>query len=287
MSRGKYGCLVAAAICLAIIPSYLCETETVTVKFQQTDPPVELICKGESLESNKLTWKLNGTDIKTRKDWTKEFTIYENNTLRLLKVEPNTVGVGPYSCCNESTGIEILSFNMKVLPHINKFDKPRNVIEGDPLSLECKAWGIPEPVVTWYRNGTEIVAQGSGGKITLKKNTESGGSATIKFPPLENTTLRIEKMEYEEGGNYTCVATSEIGVANATVLVQIKDKYAALWPFLGICVEVAVLCTIILIYEKRRAKRIEEEEREEEAAHLNANNDTKAPLPGDDVRQRK
>jgi len=76
-------------------------------------------------------------------------------------------------------------------------------------------------------------------------------------------------------------------VANATVLVQVKDKYAALWPFLGICVEVAVLCTIILIYEKRRAKRIEEEERQEEAAHLNANNDTKAPLAGDDVRQRK
>jgi len=73
---------------------------------------------------------------------------------------------------------------------------------------------------------------------------------------------------------------------NATVVVQVKDKYAALWPFLGICAEVAILCAIILIYEKRRAKRIEEEERAEEAAHLNANNDTKAPL-SDEVRQRK
>lgn len=33
-----------------------------------------------------------------------------------------------------------------------------------------------------------------------------------------------------------------------------SDKYAALWPFLGICAEVAVLCTIIFIYEKRRQK---------------------------------
>ena len=31
-------------------------------------------------------------------------------------------------------------------------------------------------------------------------------------------------------------------------------KYAALWPFLGICAEVFVLCAIILIYEKRRNK---------------------------------
>jgi len=31
-------------------------------------------------------------------------------------------------------------------------------------------------------------------------------------------------------------------------------KYAALWPFLGICAEVLILCLIILIYEKRRNK---------------------------------
>lgn len=31
-------------------------------------------------------------------------------------------------------------------------------------------------------------------------------------------------------------------------------KLAALWPFLGICAEVLILCIIILIYEKRRNK---------------------------------
>jgi hypothetical protein len=31
-------------------------------------------------------------------------------------------------------------------------------------------------------------------------------------------------------------------------------KYAALWPFLGICTEVVILCIIILIYEKKRDK---------------------------------
>jgi len=29
---------------------------------------------------------------------------------------------------------------------------------------------------------------------------------------------------------------------------------AALWPFLGICLEVIILCTVILIYEKKRNK---------------------------------
>lgn len=31
-------------------------------------------------------------------------------------------------------------------------------------------------------------------------------------------------------------------------------KLAALWPFLGICAEVFILCAIILVYEKRRNK---------------------------------
>jgi len=284
MSRGKYGGLIVAAVCLAAITSCFSEEKIATYKQE-----LDLVC---TTDASKILWKLNGTDITTRKDFAKEFSVLEhNNTLRLLKVEPSTVGVGDYTCTDESTGTEIMSFDIKVLPYVTSFDKARNVIEGDPLSLECKAWGVPAPVITWSRNGTQIVKDESG-KISFKKNPEGSGSSA-RFPSLENATLRIEQMKYEEGGNYTCFATNdvdgfgELNVANATVLVQIKDKYAALWPFLGICVEVAVLCTIILIYEKRRAKRIEEEERQEEAAHLNANNDTKTPLAGEDVRQRK
>lgn len=39
----------------------------------------------------------------------------------------------------------------------------------------------------------------------------------------------------------------------------IAGKYAALWPFLGICAEVFLLCSIILIYEKKRDKTEMEE----------------------------
>jgi len=148
------------------------------------------------------------------------------------------------------------------------------------MKIECKAWGIPAPTIVWFFNGTQVVPEGSDGNIVLSNTTY-----------LENATLGFKQMHEHAGGNYTCYAKSiikgETYESNATLLVTVKDKYAALWPFLGICAEVAVLCTIILIYEKRRAKRIEQEEqRAEEAAHLNPNSDTKAPL-NDDVRQRK
>ena len=50
--------------------------------------------------------------------------------------------------------------------------------------------------------------------------------------------------------------------------LAVSDKLAALWPFLGICAEVTILCIIIFIYEKRRAKKMEEEDAPEEAGHL-------------------
>jgi len=141
-----------------------------------------------------------------------------------------------------------------------------------------------------YRDSTRLEPEGSGNRIVLKNNTGAGDSSNVKFPVIENGTLRIEQMEEQDAGSYACVVTNWIDtkefVVNATVMVQVKDKYAALWPFLGICAEVAILCAIILIYEKRRAKRIEEEERQEEAAHLNANNDTRT-AGADEVRQRK
>jgi hypothetical protein len=274
---------VAGLFILATIPFIqgAQQSEDVTLTYKQ---PYDLICSNAP-DGTTAAWYLNDALVVSKE---KVYEVYPNNTLRILNVEPGVV-TGKYSCkyggANDST-----TFNIRVRAYVMQFDKPKNVIQGDPLSLECKAWGVPEPSVAWFREGVRLVSEGTAGKVTFKNSSGSSDVSTIKFPIIENGTVRIEQMEYKENGTYSCIVTNVIDEqdvsVNATVLVQVKDKYAALWPFLGICAEVAILCTIILIYEKRRAKRIEEEERQEEAAHLNANNDTKPPIT-DDVRQRK
>lgn len=84
--------------------------------------------------------------------------------------------------------------------------------------------------------------------------------------------LKIDEVNMGDRGEYICIGESEDGQRfNMTSAVRIKgtrkhpvarylktfvvlDKYAALWPFLGICAEVFVLCAIIFIYEKKRNK---------------------------------
>lgn len=265
---------------ILIVP-WLCAGNVVQelVSFKQPNP-LDLTCN-LAAKDDTVEWFKDNEPVIAKE---KEYEIYnENNTLRILKIEPKFIGA--FVCKYNNSKAE-MAFNIRVRPFVMQFDKARNVIQGDPLRLDCKAWGIPAPTIAWFREETQLKADGSG-KIQFKP---SGGPSEM-FPAVENGTVRIVEMDYPEEGNYSCIATSNIDgenlVASAYVSVNVKDKYAALWPFLGICVEVAVLCTIILIYERRRAKRIEEEERQEEAAHLNANNEARPGVGGEEVRQRK
>lgn len=73
---------------------------------------------------------------------------------------------------------------------------------------------------------------------------------------IEDAKLIIEHANLTDRGYYICVGTNELmeEPSRAESFARVKDKLAALWPFLGICAEVFVLCAIILIYEKRRNK---------------------------------
>jgi len=132
-------------------------------------------------------------------------------------------------------------------PLVLDFDKSKNLIEGDKLELQCKVKGFPRPIVQWLKNN-QVLNMTEGNRIQL-------GSLN-GFP---NAHLIIKAVEFEDAGDYTCRATSSyfnMSIAK-TLVVRVKDKLAALWPFLGIVGEVVILCAIIFIYERRRNKQAE------------------------------
>ena len=68
-------------------------------------------------------------------------------------------------------------------------------------------------------------------------------------------SFKIENAVKDDRRGYKCVVYNISQPANcseAAFFVRVKDKYAALWPFIGIVAEVVVLCAIIFICERGR-----------------------------------
>lgn len=190
----------------------------------------------------------------------------DSNTL--VVNDPGYSDTGNYTCVFGSENATIV---VQTNVSIEVTEGSKNQVEGDPLTLSCKAFGVPIPVITWFKDDEPLNI--SDPRITLE--------------PLNNVSdakLVIQDLNFDDRAQYTCVASNGISNETMTVLVRVKDKLAALWPFLGICVEVAVLCAIIFIYEKKRVKPdFEESDNDQNPENKNLSDQKE----GQDIRQRK
>lgn len=230
-----------------------------------------LQCKVDSLSSYQpMEWYRDSERIVA--DPAKYEINTNNGTLTVIKSMPEDVG--EYVCVVNLHNDQ--SFNQTVnlfsIPYVHHFEKSKNLVQGDPLVLECEVEGNPMPAIAWFKDNLPLDVTDE--RLTFSPNKDN----------VDNGTLRLENLDFDDRAEYMCVATNRYDSSNSTILVRVKDKLAALWPFLGICAEVAILVIIIFIYERRRSKKLEELDAKEEADHLTNSHSNKG---GDEVRQRK
>ena len=158
-----------------------------------------------------------------------------------------------YVCVRDGKVVKEFSFN--VAPKLFKPEKSsQTVTEGGHVELKCNLLfgsDSSDLAFAWFKNETELVSDDQY-KIT------STGNQTI---------LTVKKVNADDKGNFTCKATNKFGESAETIQLRVKDALAALWPFLAIVAEVLVLCIIILIYEKKCAKKSAHTEEDNEVAH--------------------
>ncbi|CAN8029016.1 unnamed protein product [Ixodes persulcatus] len=255
---------------------------TVFVRMNAVQTNEEIPGKGILLDprSKSLVLQCNSTEnpgldiiwFKDNKRLSADEPRYSQNsdTNTLVINDPTYADTGNYTCAVVDGGDNAtIVVQTNVTIEVSEISK--NQVEGDPLTLSCKAFGVPVPEVTWFKNDEPL----------------NISDPRISLEPLDNVTnakLVIQNLNFDDRAEYTCFATNGISNATMMVLVRVKDKLAALWPFLGICVEVAVLCAIIFIYEKKRVKPdFEESDTDQNPENKNLSDQKE----GQDIRQRK
>lgn len=179
---------------------------------------------------------------KYKEEWDKS-----TSTSSLIITDPKIEDSGLYSTVFEfQNSSYTCDVEFQAAPVVQDFAKSKNIIQEEKLELKCIVKGYPAPIITWL------------------KNNETHNSTVESSSANEHVVrLYIQSVDFEDSGDYTCRVDSSLlkEPHEHTVSVKVKDKLAALWPFLGIVVEVIVLCTIIFIYEKRRNRQVQLEEK--------------------------
>ncbi|PBC33565.1 Basigin [Apis cerana cerana] len=212
--------------------------------FAPTDVPLALECANKSA-GEKLLWYKERVLIHTALAGNEDLIKLDNETGVLELLKTSDVLYGNYTCkgTNSSTEYRIVPRPTAYMPDST------SVVEGEKLHLTCAGKQNPGIKVSW--------------KFGDQNYTRSMGRVKLGWDHERNiygAILMVDNIEMNDRGNVYCRVsynwsdTAENHMAEAHTFLRVKDKLAALWPFLGICAEVVILCAIILVYEKKRNK---------------------------------
>ncbi|XP_009958752.1 PREDICTED: hemicentin-1-like, partial [Leptosomus discolor] len=116
---------------------------------------------------------------------------------------------GDYTCMASNvagTSNRTTTVNVYVLPVIQHGQQVFSTIEGIPVTLPCKASGVPKPSIVWSKKGEVIL------------------SSNVKFSAGSDGSLYVVSPGGEETGEYMCTATNAAGYATRKVQLTVYVK---------------------------------------------------------------
>ncbi|NXX50442.1 HMCN1 protein, partial [Tricholaema leucomelas] len=160
---------------------------------------ISLICESSGIPPPSLTWKKNGSPLAA--DLSGRVRILSGG--RQLQISLATKSdAASYTCIAANVaGSAMQEYNLQVHTRptiLNSSNHPSEVIvtQGKEISLECMVQGIPEPGITWMKDGHPLLSERD---IAILH----GG----RF-------LRLNNAQVSDTGRYVCVAANVAGLAD-------------------------------------------------------------------------
>ncbi|XP_077387767.1 vascular endothelial growth factor receptor kdr-like isoform X2 [Festucalex cinctus] len=130
-------------------------------------------------------------------------------SLRLRNVSKNSAAGYKCRAFKMQNKTEVKSATLDVIartqPWLSQNLTDREVNSSNTLTLTCLARGVPQPNITWYKNGI-LLEEGPG--ITLKSDG----------------VLNIERVKKDDEGLYECMAANSEGVVKTGALVTVLGE---------------------------------------------------------------
>ncbi|NXF12445.1 HMCN1 protein, partial [Smithornis capensis] len=161
---------------------------------------ISLVCESSGIPPPSLTWKKNGSPLVPELSGRVRL-LSGGRQLHISAAEESDAA--SYTCIASNvagSARKEYSLQVYIRPTIlNSSTHPAEVVvtQGSEVSLECQAQGIPEPAITWLKDGRAV----AGGQEVLVLR---GGRV-----------LRLERAQVSHSGRYVCVATNVAGLADA------------------------------------------------------------------------
>lgn len=181
--------------------------------------------------------------------------IIVNNNILVLK-SPSYSDVGNYFCKLTDQDDQVGTISVRARPYILDFNldsstlKSAVIEEGTSLKIPCIVSDEYEPEsklkVKWYSSKYEEDDMN-------EVNPDEDG---IKVETLgeTNSVLVIDRITKDHRRYYKCHVENGVTENSKTILIRVKDKYTAIWPAVGIVIEIVILIGVIFIVENRKVE---------------------------------
>jgi len=115
------------------------------------------------------------------------------------------------------------------LPRVWSMSRSHTVTAGSDMRLECHVWGWPIPTVNWLKVGPNGAAEPLNFTADERLNTTSGVALAPRGHAVDNATLLMTQVGYDDRDVYMCEVSSVVnGVLhshNSTVFIRVKGNY--------------------------------------------------------------
>ncbi|XP_062920094.1 hemicentin-1 isoform X2 [Mobula hypostoma] len=164
------------------------------------DKPVTMVCEAKGYPNPEVTWNKDGHPVSE----SIRQRILSTGALQIAFAQPQDTGRYTCTAANSAgSSSSVMVLTVHIPPSMHTSATEFVAIEQSQIIIPCSADGVPEPALTWQKDGK--ILQNKLGKYKL----------------LPSGELLVENAVPDDTGSYTCMATNMAGRDTKTITLNV------------------------------------------------------------------